>query len=361
MREQILEAAVQLLGQHGPRKLTGPQVAKKAKVRQSHLTYYFPRRSDLIGAVARRYIESVAEQAMALSQQGRSTDGLITAVLGDRRRVRTLISLLMASDEDPALGQQLIESVLGTRSLIAAMLGLPPAPWRQDSGPAAGAALGPRPATPAARGPHQRSRAVRARRARSPPGGFEPHQGAEAKEGSMKKMFLGAALLALCLVPLRLSAQAPHRFTPVQQVLQHPRCMNCHPAGDAPLQTDQSRPHQQNIKRVFGQLGGSCQTCHQESTMPGDHMPPGAPHWGMPSAATPMTFQGKSATQLCLDVKDPAKNGNRSLGDLRHHVEHDPLVVWAFNPGQGRTPPPLSHPAFLAAVDAWIAEGAPCP
>ena len=95
--------------------------------------------------------------------------------------------------------------------------------------------------------------------------------------------------------------------------------------------------------------------------MPGDHMPPGAPHWGMPPAATPMTFQGKSATQLCLDVKDPAKNGNRSLTDLRHHVEHDPLVVWAFNPGQNRTPPPLSHAAFLAAVDAWIAEGAPCP
>ena len=126
MREQILEAAVQLLGQHGLRKLTGPQVAKKAKVRQSHLTYYFPRRSDLIGAVARRYIESVAEQAMALNQQGRSTDGLVTAVLGDRRRVRTLISLLMASDEDPALRQQLVESVLGSRSLIAAMLGVPP-------------------------------------------------------------------------------------------------------------------------------------------------------------------------------------------------------------------------------------------
>ena len=126
MKDQILEAAVQLLGQHGLRKLTGPQVAKKARVRQSHVTYYFPHRSDLVGAVARRYIESVAEEALKLSQEGKSTDALITAVLGDRRRVRTLISLLVASEEDPALRQQLIESVMGTRSLIGAMLGLPP-------------------------------------------------------------------------------------------------------------------------------------------------------------------------------------------------------------------------------------------
>jgi hypothetical protein len=178
----------------------------------------------------------------------------------------------------------------------------------------------------------------------------------------MKRGFLVGAVTALaCLVPLRLAAQAPHPFEPVRAVLQAPRCMNCHPSGDAPLQTDASRPHKMNIKRVFNQLGGSCNTCHQDTTMPGDNMPPGAAHWNMPPAATPMVFQGKSAAQLCADVKDPAKNGNRSLADLRHHVEHDPLVVWAFNPGQGRTPPPLSHAAFLSAVDSWISQGAPCP
>ena len=125
MKEQILDAAVQLLGQHGLSRLTGPQVAKKAKVRQSHVTYYFPHRSDLVGAVARRYIESVAEEAMRLAQEGRSTDALISAVLGDRRRVRTLISLLVASEDDAALREQLVESVLNTRRLIGAMLELP--------------------------------------------------------------------------------------------------------------------------------------------------------------------------------------------------------------------------------------------
>ena len=177
----------------------------------------------------------------------------------------------------------------------------------------------------------------------------------------MKNVFGGALIALLCLLPLRLAAQASHPFTPIQQVLQSPRCMNCHPAGDGPLQTDQSLPHKQNVKRVFTELGGSCQTCHQDTTMPGEHMPPGAPHWHMPPAHTPMVFQGKSATQLCVDLKDPLKNGNRSLTDLRHHVEHDPLVVWAFDPGQGRTRPPLTHAAFLQKVDAWIALGATCP
>src|SRR5688500_10259130 len=87
-------------------------------------------------------------------------------------------------------------------------------------------------------------------------------------------------------------------FGAIAAVLQSPRCMNCHPAGEAPLQTDESRPHKQNIQRVFSSLGGSCMTCHQEATMPGANLPPGAPHWSMPPADTPMVFEGKTPAQL---------------------------------------------------------------
>ena len=38
------------------------------------------------------------------------------------------------------------------------------------------------------------------------------------------------------------------------KTLMSPRCMNCHPAGDAPLQTDVSRPHAMNISRLMGLL-----------------------------------------------------------------------------------------------------------
>ena len=39
-------------------------------------------------------------------------------------------------------------------------------------------------------------------------------------------------------------------FQQVYQVLQHPRCLNCHPSGDAPLQNEDSQPHAMNISRL---------------------------------------------------------------------------------------------------------------
>src|SRR5437763_7921704 len=44
-------------------------------------------------------------------------------------------------------------------------------------------------------------------------------------------------------------AGARAAFLHVYKILMHPRCMNCHPSGDAPLQDDDSHPHVQNVKR----------------------------------------------------------------------------------------------------------------
>src|SRR5262245_21189046 len=38
-------------------------------------------------------------------------------------------------------------------------------------------------------------------------------------------------------------------FLAVYPVLMHPRCMNCHPKGDQPLQGDDSHIHVQNVRR----------------------------------------------------------------------------------------------------------------
>ncbi|HRC56167.1 MAG TPA: hypothetical protein PKU97_09600, partial [Kofleriaceae bacterium] len=76
----------------------------------------------------------------------------------------------------------------------------------------------------------------------------------------------------------------------VRAVLQHPRCQNCHPQGDAPLQGDDSRPHGQNVLRGptgRGMVGMECVTCHGPGNLPasyGEHVPPGiASGWGMPT------------------------------------------------------------------------------
>src|SRR5882724_4978702 len=45
------------------------------------------------------------------------------------------------------------------------------------------------------------------------------------------------------------SARSAAMFTELGRVLTHPRCVNCHPAGDRPHQTDEGRLHQPPVER----------------------------------------------------------------------------------------------------------------
>jgi hypothetical protein len=143
-----------------------------------------------------------------------------------------------------------------------------------------------------------------------------------------------------------------------------PRCQNCHPSGDAPLQGDDSHVHAQDIKRGpdgRGVYGMTCHTCHQDANLPGANMPPGNPKWGLPPAKMKMVFVGRSAGELCRQLKDPKQNGGRSLSQILTHVSTDDLVGWGWNPGDGRTLPPLNRPEFVAAMEEWVRDGAACP
>jgi len=156
-------------------------------------------------------------------------------------------------------------------------------------------------------------------------------------------------------------------FATVQAVLQHPRCQNCHIPGDAPLQFDAGAAHAQNVRRGpdgKGAPGLPCATCHAAANPPasyGPHMPPGAPDWHLPPPDRKMVFIGLSGAELCATIKDPRRNGNRDLAALLEHVSHDRLVLWGWDPGVGRAPVSVPHDAFVRAVKAWIAGGAPCP
>ncbi len=137
-------------------------------------------------------------------------------------------------------------------------------------------------------------------------------------------------------------------FLQVYRVLASPRCQNCHPAGDAPLQGDDSHVHLQNVirgKDGRGVYGMRCDT----------------PKWGLPSPEHKMVVVGRSASELCKQIKDPKQNGGRSLGDLLHHMTDDDLVGWGWNPGDGRAPPPLSRSETAAQMKVWIDGGAACP
>jgi cytochrome c5 len=145
------------------------------------------------------------------------------------------------------------------------------------------------------------------------------------------------------------------------------RCANCHPASDTPTQGDEMTPHTMGVTRGkdgSGVYGQKCTTCHQNENLPGAHMPPGTvKKWHMPPADQKMVFQGLTPGQLCRNFKDPFKNGgHKTLAAAMEHVQSkDPLVTWAWEPGNGRTVPPMGLDAFLAKVQEWVDNGGACP
>jgi hypothetical protein len=150
-------------------------------------------------------------------------------------------------------------------------------------------------------------------------------------------------------------------FDTLYRVLQSPRCRNCHPAGDAPLQFDDGRPHAMNITRRSEKNGLTCATCHRDKNGTRPNQPPGAPNWHLPPPETPMVFEGRTPAQLCAQLKDPKQTGGRDLAALVAHVANDPLVAWGWDPGPGRSAVPIPRAQVVAAMQAWIAAGAPCP
>lgn len=159
------------------------------------------------------------------------------------------------------------------------------------------------------------------------------------------------------------SVESVKAFLQVYKVLMNPRCMNCHPAGNIPLQGDDSHLHTMAPKRGEdgkGLYAMKCSNCHQPSNTPGLHTPPGDPNWHLPSANMKMVFQGRTPNQLAKQLMDLKQNGNKSKQQLIEHAD-DGLVLAAWNPGEGRTLPPMSHAEFKKAWITWITKGAYAP
>ena len=186
-------------------------------------------------------------------------------------------------------------------------------------------------------------------------------------------LLLGGAIALQCSAPHAAdstSAPDPARapsaaaWATVYRVLQHPRCLNCHPAGDLPLQGEDSHAHAQNVQRGAdgeGLYAMRCTACHSTSNAPGAHLPPGAPHWKLPRAAMPLVFEGRSSAELCRQLADTKQNGGRSPAELLHHVRDDALVRWGWSPGEGRASVPVPFEEFVLAMKTWVDAGCGCP
>lgn len=103
-RERILHAAVALLNEEGFTSLTQHRVAERAGVRQSHITYYFPVRNDLLRETAVYGCNALLETLSGSIEAGLFTAenfrNFLVSDISDRRFARLMTALVVASDED---------------------------------------------------------------------------------------------------------------------------------------------------------------------------------------------------------------------------------------------------------------------
>ena len=104
-RELIIEAALDVVGEEGLSGFTQPRVSQRAGLRQSHLTYYYPTRDELLVAVAeeavRRRLSSF--NAVLAARDRLSKVDAAVAILIDPAQTRVLVALVQAADTHPAI------------------------------------------------------------------------------------------------------------------------------------------------------------------------------------------------------------------------------------------------------------------
>ncbi len=157
------------------------------------------------------------------------------------------------------------------------------------------------------------------------------------------------------------TARSQALFGEASRVLMHPRCINCHPAGDVPHHGMQLQLHDPPVLRGEGDRGVAgmqCAACHQDRNQPMTRVP-GAPNWHL--APREMAWVGRSAGAICEQLKDPKRNGGKTLAQIVEHSAHDELVGWGWTPGADRAPAPGTQQQFGALVAAWVETGAACP
>jgi hypothetical protein len=111
----------------GIQGLSQVQVARRAKVRCDCLTYYFPKRCDLLEAVAVRFVDGVVrgleELAARYPADPRATLERVAQALTDRGHMRMFTGVIAEADSDPAVRSVLVRETARIQSMLAELLG----------------------------------------------------------------------------------------------------------------------------------------------------------------------------------------------------------------------------------------------
>lgn len=131
-QQRILNAAICIALKSGVKSLTQPKVAKAAGVTQSHLTYYFPRKADLLAAVleaSHGYGHAAPPKSQAHAMR------LLEELMFDANRMRFFLGAVIEAGDDANLRKALAAHVHGLAKEIAPHFG------RTADDPAVGALL----------------------------------------------------------------------------------------------------------------------------------------------------------------------------------------------------------------------------
>jgi hypothetical protein len=160
----------------------------------------------------------------------------------------------------------------------------------------------------------------------------------------------------------------------VYEVTSHPRCSNCHTGpSDRPMWSGpfygETREHGMNIQAGESRIGAEyiqCSTCHTTKDANWDNanaIPHAAPRVAMSWALAPVEADwfGRSTEEICAQLRDPERNGGRTMIELAEHLNHDLILHWAWSPGGGREPAPYSLQEHVNDILDWGVAGMPCP
>jgi AcrR family transcriptional regulator len=121
IKEDILIAGSTLLREKGVAALTQPQIAQAANIKQSHLTYYFPKRTDLLLAIAEFTLAGLMDNVALKLQakpQGKTLADAIAQIMIEGLPPRVLLGLIVAADTDPDIRKLLRKLIKHVRASI---------------------------------------------------------------------------------------------------------------------------------------------------------------------------------------------------------------------------------------------------
>jgi len=125
VKDSILAAGVMLLKEKGIAALTQPQVAKAAGVKQSHLTYYFPTRTDLLLAIAEQTINTAMSDIaarLAEKPERATLAATLAEIMITGLPPRVVIGLIVAADAEPEIRQPLLVLIGHVRAHVQSLL-----------------------------------------------------------------------------------------------------------------------------------------------------------------------------------------------------------------------------------------------